>query len=292
LTTLLDAGVELNDGPLDAGPALEALQSPESVLNTARDLVSGNLERAARGLDKLEPHGPEVACAILLLAHRELQQHAMRALTNIGPAITGQLLDVLLDSSMDFVVRRKIPRLLRSCPTQRAAEGLLLGINDARFEVRYECGRALLALTHDNPEIVISQEKAIQAIQREVADGKRILETLSPQFDDDDDPGGDDSRSSLVDGLVRDRVDRSLEHVFTILCLHLEREPLRLAFRALHHDDTNYRGTALEYLDTVLPVQIRELIWPLLGDATPLPSARPAHELLADLALAARPRSN
>jgi ATP:ADP antiporter, AAA family len=289
LTTLLEAGVTPTDAALAAGPALEALQSPERVLSTARDLVSTNVEQAKRGLEKLEPHGPEVACAILLLAHRELHQHALRALTRIGPAITGQLLDVLLDSNMDFVVRRKIPRVLRSCPTQRAAEGLLLGINDARFEVRYECGRALLALTHDNPELVISQEKAIEAIQREVADGKRILETLGAQFDDDD-PNADDSRSSLVDGLVRDRVDRSLEHVFTILCLHLEREPLRLAFRALHHEDTNYRGTALEYLDTVLPVQIRELIWPLLGDATPLPSARPAHELLADLALAARPR--
>jgi hypothetical protein len=71
----------------------------------------------------------------------------------------------------------------------------------------------------------------------------------------------------------------------------LEREPLRLAFRALHHEDPKFRGTALEYLDTVLPVEIRELVWPLLGEAVPLPSARSAPELLADLALAARPRA-
>jgi ATP/ADP translocase len=282
------------DDPVDeadaAQPARDALQSPYGVLAVARAVVSSNFEQAQRALDRLEPRGPEVACAILLLADAALHQPAQRGLAKIAPSITGQLLDVLLDPNMDFAVRRRIPRILRRCPTQRAADGLLLGMADARFEVRYACGRALLALTNDNPEIVISTQTALQAIQREVEDGKRMLENLSAQFDDDD-PNDDDARSSLVDGLVRDRVDRSLEHVFTILCLHLEREPLRLAFRALHHEDPKFRGTALEYLDTVLPVEIRELVWPLLGEAVPLPSARSATELLADLALAARQRA-
>jgi hypothetical protein len=272
-------------------PAQEALDSPYRVLETARDVVSPRVDQAQKALEKLAPRGPEVACAIFLLAHRELHRRAMRGLSKIAPAITGQLLDALLDPDMDFVVRRRIPRILRRCPTQRAADGLLLGITDARFEVRYECGRALLGLTDDNPEIAISPQKALEAIRREVEDGKRILESFNAQLDDDD-PDGDDVRSSLVDGLVRDRVDRSLEHVFTILCLHLEREPLRLAFRALHHEDPKYRGTALEYLDTVLSIEVRELVWPLLGEAVPLPSARPAHELLADLAFAARPRDS
>jgi ATP/ADP translocase len=288
LSALLEGG-EPADEAGAANPAREALQSPYSVLTAARAVVSPNVEQAERALDQLEPRGPEVACAILLLAHAALHQPAQRGLAKIAPAITGQLLDVLLDPNMDFAVRRRIPRILRRCPTQRAADGLLLGIADARFEVRYACGRALLALTNDNPAIVISPETALQAIMREVEDGKRILENLSAQFDEDD-PNDDDARSSLVDGLVRDRVDRSLEHVFTILCLHLEREPLRLAFRALHHEDPKFRGTALEYLDTVLPVEIRDLVWPLLGEAVPLPSARSAPELLADLALAARPR--
>lgn len=290
LTALLESGVEPNGPPAAATPALEALQSNDRVLSKARQLVSPNTEQARRALEQLDARGPEVACAILLLAHDELHQAARQALGKIAPSITGQLIDALLDPEMDYVVRRRLPRVLRKCPTQRAAEGLLLGIADARFEVRYECGRALLALTHDNAQIVISQQKALEAIQREVEGGKRILESLEAQFDDDDDASAEESRSSLVDGLVLDRVNRSLEHVFTILCLHLEREPLRLAFRALHHEDTQYRGTALEYLDTILPSEVRELIWPLLGEVAPLPSARPAKELLADLTLAAQAR--
>lgn len=86
---------------------------------------------------------------------------------------------------------------------------------------------------------------------------------------------------------MRDRVDRSLEHVFTILALHLEREALRTAFHALHHHDSRYCGTALEYLDTVLPREIRDDVWPFLGPEAALPTIRNPHEILAELTRAA-----
>jgi len=280
LTALLDGeSPEAQNGA--STPAKEALNSPEALLSTVRALLSADPVQAKGALGNLGARGPEVACAILLLAHEELHAPALGALSRIAPEITGQLIDALLDLSLDFAVRRRIPRVLRKSNTQRAAEGLLLGIADPRFEVRYECGRALLALTSADSPIVISREKALEAIKREVEGGKRILDNLAAQFDDE---SIDDEQQSLVNGLVRDRVDRSLEHVFTILCLHLEREPLRMAFRALHHEDTRYRGTALEYLDTILPAEIRDLVWPLLGEAAPLPSARTAQQLLAEMA--------
>jgi hypothetical protein len=158
---------------------------------------------------------------------------------------------------------------------------LLLGLADERFEVRYECGLALLRLSDGHPELDISREKVSNAIRAELERGKRISEGASAPFDDDP---NDDDYGSLVDGLVRERVSRGLEHVFTLLALHFEREPLRMAFRALYHDDMTYRGTALEYLDTVLPAEIHEILWPHLGTVAPLPTARAPHELLAELA--------
>ncbi len=44
---------------------------------------------------------------------------------------------------------------------------------------------------------------------------------------------------------------QSLAHVFTLLSLVLPREPLQIAFRSLHADDRQLRGTALEYLEGV-----------------------------------------
>jgi hypothetical protein len=46
----------------------------------------------------------------------------------------------------------------------------------------------------------------------------------------------------------------------------LAREPLAIAYRALRADDAALRGTALEYIEVVLPPDIRERLMPLLGD--------------------------
>ena len=85
--------------------------------------------------------------------------------------------------------------------------------------------------------------------------------------------------------LLRERADRSLEHVFNLLALVLPREPLRLAFHSLHTEDRHLRGTALEYLERVLPSAVRQRLWPYLepeesGEARP---RRSSEAILAEL---------
>jgi hypothetical protein len=72
--------------------------------------------------------------------------------------------------------------------------------------------------------------------------------------------------------------------VFTLLALALPTDPLRITFRGLHTDDQGLRGTALEYLEGVLPPDIRERLWPFLEDgrvSESLPKLR--DQALADL---------
>jgi hypothetical protein len=72
--------------------------------------------------------------------------------------------------------------------------------------------------------------------------------------------------------------------VFTLLSIVLPTEPLRVAFGALHAGDQRVRGTALEYLDAVLPHDIRERLWPFLeAPAAVRPPLRPREEIVADL---------
>jgi hypothetical protein len=76
--------------------------------------------------------------------------------------------------------------------------------------------------------------------------------------------------------------------VFTLLALVLEREPLQIAFRGLHSGDRLLRGTALEYLDVVLPPSIHAVLWPHLEPSAVHRSAAPApardrEQVLADL---------
>ena len=89
----------------------------------------------------------------------------------------------------------------------------------------------------------------------------------------------------VADELLRDRANRSLEHVFTLLALILPKDPLKVAFKALHTDDQHLRGTALEYLESSLPPEIRRPLWPYLEDTRPKRAepARSQEEVIQDL---------
>jgi hypothetical protein len=78
---------------------------------------------------------------------------------------------------------------------------------------------------------------------------------------------------------------RGIEHIFSLLGLALDREALDLAIKALAGTDLKLRGTALEYLENVLPDSIRNELVSLLSREHPLPRAerRPSRELVEEL---------
>jgi hypothetical protein len=235
--------------------------------------------RATLAQAVLEP--PLVPHAIPLLAWDEVCREAIAALRQVAPVITGQLVDVLADPQQDFAIRRRIPRVLSSSPSQRAVAGLWAGLKDTRFEVRFQCGRALAQILDKNREIKLEREKVFSAVLREVAVGRRVWEShrLLDQLE------ADDEHSPLVDDFLKKRSSRSLEHVFTILSLALPKEPLEVAFRGLHTDNRDLKGTALEYLESILPETIRKSLWPFLEDdrRTSTDKAQSREEILADL---------
>jgi ATP:ADP antiporter, AAA family len=257
-----------------------ALQSFDASLQAVAELRSRDPERVRRVLSAEEPLAPPLAAfAILLLADKDLHMDAIRALRKCAPKTTGQLVDALCDERSELDVRRRVPRILSECPTRGAADGLTRGIADERFEVRYECARALLRITARDPGLVIAPEQVIAMVQREVALGKDVWRSQPvPELDEDE-----NEAPALIDRLLRDQIDRSLEHVFTLLALMLDRQSLHIAFKALHDSDQRLRGTALEYLETVLPDEVRDAVWPFLGEERPMRPTRSSVEILADL---------
>ncbi len=243
----------------------------------------GNIENPSAVLRSLREgpiSEPLVPRAIALLAMDDVARDAIEALRRAGPWAIGALVDRLLDPSEEFVVRRRIPLVLATYEDARAVDGLGRGLADRRFEVRYRCGRGLSHLAEKDPVLQITPAVAYEAVLREVEagagvwEGRRILD----RFDDE-------RWSPMMDEVIRERADRSLEHVFTLLALVLPREPLRIAFRGLHAKDDFLRGTALEYLESALPAEIRKPLWPHLEDKRPrrAPAARPTEEALARL---------
>ena len=177
-----------------------------------------------------------------------------------------------------FAVRRRLARVFSICVSQRAVDGLLLGLEDLRFEVRFQCGRSLSAILEKNPRVRIDRERVFDVVRKEVAVGRpvwqshRLLDNIDPE------------QRSFVDEFLKDRAGQSLAHVFTLLSLVLPTAPLQIAYRGLHTDDPKLRGTALEYLEGVLPQDLSQRLWPFLGREQQAPrDVRARDEILADL---------
>jgi hypothetical protein len=165
--------------------------------------------------------------AIALLASDRLADYALFALRKVAEERVGELTDALLDPNQDDAVRVRVARVLAGCVSQRAADGLMLVLDDPQLTVRFQAARSLQAVLDRNPRVHV--------------DGERIHAVI-----------------------LQEAPETSLAHVFALLSLVLPREPLQIAFRSLQSEDRFLRGTALEYLEGVLPAPIRQRLWPLL----------------------------
>jgi hypothetical protein len=237
-----------------------------------RDQVMQVLVRQDGLTPTLVPH------VIPLLAWDPIAEHAVYALRKVAEEHVGALVDALIDPNQDFAVRRRLVRVFSVCVSQRAADGLMFGLDATRCDVRFQAARSLTEILEKNPTVVIDARRVFDVVEREASVGRPVWESRRLL----DGVSGSESLSPL-DEFVRDRAGTSLAHVFTLLALVLPREPLQIAFRSLQTDDQHLQGTALEYLDGILPARIRERLWPFLERRPTVRSARPREEVIAEL---------
>jgi hypothetical protein len=245
---------------LDRVAVLRALGSPTTVRTADADPVvaaivelrSGDLVRIRAAL-RDPPRDPLIIGSLVpLLARDDAVRLVVSTLASFGARAAGEMVSVLLDPATSDVVRRRVPLALKSCPSPIARDGLLAALDGFEFEVRLRCGRAVLALTDEHPALLKPFPAALALVERELTSG------------------GD--------------MHRVREHVFNLLALALEREPVRIAARAFASEDAYVRGTALEYLETVLPARVFSALRPMLAAAGPAPvRTRSATEVRAEL---------
>ena len=267
--------------PQSAPRTVPGNAASDAELGKINDLRSRDRARVLQVLHSNEAIPAALVTHVIpLLAWDDVAEEAVRALRGVAEERVGELTDALLDRNQPFAVRRRLARVFSVCVSQRAADGLLAALDDLRFEVRFQCGRSLAAIVERNARIRIDTARVLEAVDHEVSVSRLVWE--SRQLLDHDD---ESHPRSEVDLFVTHRASQSLAHVFTLLSLVLPSAPLRIAFRGLHTNDPGLRGTALEYLEHVLPPTIRERLWPFLdapraaGGAT----ARARADVLADL---------
>ena len=226
----------------------------EPTLDALLELRSGD-PRVVRAVLRSHPEPtPELVAGMLpLLAQDALVPDVVRALRRVAPRVTGQLVDALLDPSLEMVVRRRVPRVLKACTTARAAQGLQAALDDAAFDIRAAAAAALAAIHERSSVVRTTRDEVLARVRRELDSGETV--------------------------------DRQIPQIYALLSLELERGPLQIAWAAMKSEDRNLRGTALEYLANVLPEDVFKRLRSCFGaftwSAEPVP--RPVAELADEL---------
>ena len=256
------------------------------LLGDISTLLGGSSSERQRLLGRLVDEERLAPCllslVVPLLGHQYLARRALAVLERHGRGREGTFEDVLVDASQPQIVRRRIPRVLRTLGTQRASDALKAALDDTDFVVRYHSARALFLLVKGHGLPLQDREHVFQLILREA----------SIPVDRWEAPLATDTLDAAVGRIAkRGRVPTRTDYVFMLLGSVLEIEPIELCHKALHSDEPGLRGTALEYLESVLPAPVHER---LIRQLDPLQPSKPlsvrgrsAEQLVGELKRAA-----
>ncbi len=224
--------------------------------NIVSDLCSGDTDRIYRALGSSAMDIRLIPCIIPLLANDDISNDVRTELRWMVPRITGQLTDAMLDPDIPLRARQRLPGVLEASHNPRSVKGLLLGMVDESFNVRYSCARSLARMRSRNRQLRIPQQQVFAAIRNELKATPEEWEKRNRALQRDGSPDAE---------ILKTLVDRGVEHVFTLLALVLDPDAVYLAMQATLSEDVNLRGTALEYLENVLPADLYQDLLTHLG---------------------------
>ena len=285
--TRIDIQSLLEDAGMQTAPASPKEAAPEPApldpADTLNRLRSSDLGTVARVLHQItEWDDTHVPALIRLLARDALYDLAAAILVSIGDDAVPPLAAQLRDENVEFVIRRRLPKVLAKVGGAEADDALLDALSASRFEVRY---RAAIALVRRRARGLSEAESEVEtriwaAIRSEASRDRPVweLQRLLDSFDRPED--------QLLSEKTGVRGSLSLEHTFRLLTLVLDPEPVHAAFHGFQVDDEKMRSFALEYLEQVLPADIRDKLWPFIGDISEYQrekALRPLDQVVSDL---------
>jgi len=232
---LLATGVGLGTGMM-RGIRDRSAEAPELDPETKRwmDLRSADHARARRALAAGPLTAPLISPAIALLVDDQLYPEVLAALGKVADLVPGHVADAMLDPKADVTLRRRLARVLGESASATATFALVRALDDPDFDVRRRAAQSLARQSRAHLELMPDSDRVYALVIRELT----ASASADPQ--------------------------QTLEQAFALLALVLPAEPLRVAYRGVASDDPHHRGTALEYLSTVLPPAVRELLDPVI----------------------------
>jgi AAA family ATP:ADP antiporter len=209
-----------------------------------------------------------------LLGHRELCPDAAHALGEIGDTIVGALRDHLGDSSVPIEARREIPSVLARVGTAAAARVLMENLLESDTALRFRIISALNKLCRRHPDLETDVQMLEIVLAAEILGHYRSYQIL-------DKLGAAESGQDLLARPLTESMQQELERIFRLLGLIYPHVDVHSAYVGLQSNNISVHDNALEFLDSVLKSQLREILVPLLdGKITVAARARIANRLV------------
>ena len=239
----------------DSSPSPHA---PEQL--SRRDLLALVQQRAKDKRSAAKSQPPPPAVPVSEVAQHLLQTPLLDAISSCGidspqwqelertaPAALGQLTDILLSVRYTVDVRVRAAQLLSGVPDSRTATALTQAIEVPEFRIRRAAALALLRLCASAPALAPPRRVLSRRATHELRHRVR--------------PPSEETEFEQLSPFRTDESGRkfapNFELALLLLAIGADLAALQLAVAAVTSDDPVQRGTGIEYLDTLLPADVR-----------------------------------
>ena len=199
-----------------------------------------------------------------------LRDAAIKALNSYGLQNLDLLSNCLSNTYMSYNIRKHIPEVIAASLSQKAVDILSSHLKQEDLGLRYEVIRALNKLRINSATLLFDKAGIVTRIKKEARDYMDMLKILYSQKQLEsglkplkNHPGISKARQQLVKALEI-RLDASLERLFRLLGLKYPPVEMYNVYKGIRSQDREIRLGAMEFLDNVLEINLKNLLMPII----------------------------
>ncbi len=191
------------------------------------------------------------------LSDPALHEVTVAALAKFGDRTVGTLRDYLTDPEIRAEVRREIPKVLQAIGSRAAHAVLVETVLDRDVVLRYHTISALNRLGQAHPDRTTDSKLIESVLAAEIMGHYRSYQVLGTLAGVMDDP------SSPIEHGLRESMEKETERIFRLLKILYPQYDMHSAYVGLQSVDPVVHDNATEFMDSVLPPEVRALVIPL-----------------------------
>lgn len=212
---------------------------------------------------------------IQFLENKKLRKVAIKSLILYGPEINRTILNLENDDILPSVVKRHLPVVIATFNTQNSISVLYKFLTSKDVITRRKASKNIKKLIAKNPKLRIDKRRVTRHILNESNYYKNTIHAIESfnQFINNDismDPQAKDLFTDVLHAregvvrLLREQLDQSLETIFALLSLRYNQEDITTAYYGIKSEDQEAKINAIEFLDNLLHIKLKNNILPLL----------------------------